>query len=72
MNYQDITTVKVMRECPKCKEVYGIDVKAEAYVNWLTRMLIQDAFPEMSSEDRESLKTGYHSECWNSIFGEEA
>lgn len=32
---------------------------------------IQDAFPQLSADDREFLKTGITSEEWDSIFPEE-
>jgi hypothetical protein len=33
--------------------------------------LIQDAFPRMSSEDREFFKTGVTAEEWDAVMGEE-
>jgi hypothetical protein len=32
---------------------------------------IQDAFPNMSPEDREQIKTGIHSKCWEAIMSDE-
>ena len=34
-------------------------------------MLIQDAFPELSKEDRERLITGICPKCWKELFGDE-
>lgn len=33
--------------------------------------LIQDAFPHLSAEDRETIMSGTHAECWNKLFPEE-
>lgn len=32
---------------------------------------IQDAFPSLSADQREMLKTGIHPECWKEIFPDE-
>jgi len=34
-------------------------------------MYIQDAFPTLDSDDRELLKTGFHTTCWNEAFGDD-
>ena len=43
-----------------------------AYSRWQCQeILIQQAFPEMTSGERELLKTGFHPACWDSLFNEE-
>jgi hypothetical protein len=34
-------------------------------------MYIQDAFPTLGTADRELLKTGLHSTCWDIFFSDE-
>lgn len=33
--------------------------------------LIQDAFPYLSAEDRETIMSGTHPDCWNKLYPEE-
>jgi hypothetical protein len=49
-----------------------IPVTEEQLANWRLGMLIQDAMPNLSAEDREFIKTGVTPEEWDKVFGEEA
>lgn len=54
--------------CPDCGQSKTLEVtKAEA-VNYYSGALIQNAFPNLSADDRERLITGYCPACWNNIF----
>lgn len=55
--------------CPECGEADLVQIPADGYHRWENGALIQDAFPEMPPGRREQLKTGYHSECWDTAFG---
>ena len=44
---------------------------AEQIEKWLGGMLIQDAMPNVSIDEREFIKTGITPEEWNSTFNEE-
>ena len=60
-------TGKVHRmEIPLTPKEYG-----ERATLWQTGMLIQDAFPMLSAEEREFIKTGITPEEWDAAFGEE-
>ena len=59
---------KVCRVCGKY-EILSLDRKAVE--SWQAGEYIQNAFPEMSMEDREVLITGTHPACWNKLFPEE-
>jgi hypothetical protein len=49
-----------------------IPVTEYQLANWkASGMLIQEAFPDLTSEQREFLLTGSTSEEWNSIFFED-
>jgi hypothetical protein len=38
---------------------------------WQSGMLIQDAFPMLSADEREFIKTGITPEEWEQMFGED-
>ena len=65
-------TMTVLTTCPFCGKFSFIDVDADAYEAWQCGdLLIQEAFPTLSADDREQLKTGICPACWDSMFGEE-
>ena len=56
--------------CPECGVDSEFMVDYNSYRQWSNRgTLIQQAFPDMSIHDRETLKTGYHQKCWDDAFG---
>lgn len=56
--------------CPECGDDSEFMVDYSSYQKWVSReTLIQQAFPDMSIHDRETLKTGYHQKCWDNAFG---
>lgn len=63
-DYMDIYTT-----CPYCGKVTTIKVPTVGYFNWAYGgMLIQQAMPELSANEREALISGICSKCWGSIF----
>jgi hypothetical protein len=63
--------VKVTMVCPLCKHDNIITVNSLQYDLWKNGYLIQHAFPDLSADDREVLKTGYHNECFIKAMGPE-
>jgi hypothetical protein len=60
-------TGKVHRmEIPLTPKEYG-----KCATLWQTGVLIQDAFPMLSADQREFIKTGITPEEWDAAFGEE-
>ncbi len=55
--------------CPRCGKPSTLTVDDEAFETWRSGTLIQNAFPDMSADDRELLITGYHGKCWDLDFG---
>jgi len=55
--------------CSWCNESGVVEVPAPGFFAWQLGALIQDAFPELSNDMREQLKTGCHPECWATMFG---
>lgn len=47
-----------------------IDVKEEQIKQWQEGMLIQDAMPQLTADEREFINTGVTSEEWDKFFGE--
>ena len=63
------TATVITNKCMVCKETSKMDVDLDAYVAWQQNgTLVQDAFPTMSTDDREQLITGTHPECWSIMF----
>lgn len=57
------------KPCPICGKQKTLLVDKENYENWLRREIhIQDAFPEMSADDRERFLSGYCPKCWDKLF----
>ena len=53
--------------CRKADDYLLDDVDLAA---WKAGVLIQDAFPYLSSNDREMLISGTHEACFNKLFGD--
>jgi hypothetical protein len=66
---QIMETVIVPAACRMCREVYCVEVDAVGYQQWRAGELIQNALPELSTEERELLK-GTCEDCWNKLFPE--
>ena len=65
---ETVTQITFDRECPCCGDVNSITVDKVAFDSWRNGELIQNAFPNMSSSEREVLKTGICSPCWDGMF----
>lgn len=60
--------MRVETQCPVCMNRSQIEVDPQAYIDWTTgKKFVQDAFPNLSAEQREQLMTGIDG-CWDSIF----
>lgn len=55
--------------CMVCSKATSMVVDADSLRAWQMGELIQNAFPTMSVDDREQLKTGTHPACWDAMFG---
>ncbi len=54
--------------CHQTGKPYSVTVPAEGLYKYRQGALIQDAFPDLSRDDREFLMTGYSPEGWNLAF----
>lgn len=58
--------------CPECGEVRTYTVSEEMHEKWLRdEVRIQEAFPGLTSDDRERFLTGLHGDCWDAYLGPE-
>lgn len=48
-----------------------IDVTEEQIIKWQQGMLIQDAMPNLSPDEREFMMTGCTPEDWEDMFGDD-
>ena len=56
-------------DCPICGVSSDIMVDFDMYKAWCNKeILVQDAFPHMSKEEREVLMTGTHPDCWTIMW----
>lgn len=58
--------------CTVCGNTSKMFVDETAFFQWKSReILIQQAFADMPSEEREMLITGCHPQCWKLLFGDD-
>jgi hypothetical protein len=63
-------TVIVEKRCFHCGKIARLEVPKSQFDAWRSGVLAQDAFPNLSAEEREMLISGTHPECWKEMFGE--
>src|SRR5690606_25424859 len=61
--------VTVSGNCVFTGEYYAVTVPSEQYKKWNEGMLAQNAFPNLSADDREFLISGIAREGWGQHFG---
>lgn len=65
----DLDNVTVMTpNCPECRKPSRITLPREAFRLWMNGMLIQDAWPEGTADEREMLINGIHPDCFDEIM----
>jgi hypothetical protein len=57
--------------CVMCSKPNAVEVLEEEYEVWRRGAFVQEAFPNTSPADRETLISGTHGKCWDEAFGEE-
>lgn len=56
------------RACVMCGHTTDMVIDTYDYVKWQGGMFVQDAFPYLTADERELLKTGTHPDCWGRMF----
>lgn len=54
--------------CRSCGRAFDIRFESEDFDNWRNGTLIQDAFPYLTADERELLKTQTCGLCWERMF----
>lgn len=70
-NPTDVRTVCKRITCRVCGSATEITVPAERFLAWQTGTLIQCAFPELTTDQRELLISGICGKCFDRVMGEE-
>jgi hypothetical protein len=71
------TTTIITRRSPFTQKVNRMEIPLshsefeKRAILWQSGMLIQDAFPMLSTDEREFIKTGITPEEWEQMFGED-
>lgn len=60
--------LRITGTCPVTKEPWELIVKEKEFDDWQNGALIQDAFPELSADQRELLITGINNKGWKKLF----
>ena len=64
--------LELVLTCRSCGEEHIVAVPMEAYRSWRQgHMMIQDALPMLSLDERELLMSGICGKCFDKMFGEE-
>jgi hypothetical protein len=66
INYKEVC---VVTRCPFCGRGNEVEVNEADYWDWDDGMLVQDAFPYLSADEREMLISGICPTCWDKMFG---
>lgn len=63
--------MKIQKQCRMCRKVITLEVSESGYEMMLAGAHIQDAFPELSVDDRELLISGICGSCFDELFAED-
>lgn len=69
--YKELPAMQIENECRLCGDLNRILVEEDKLTAWWKGAFIQDAFPDLSKDERELIMTGTHKECWDAMFGSE-
>lgn len=63
-----MTKTSVSCTCPFCRKETIVSVPANGYQLWLRGALIQDALPDVPTQERETLLSGMCPECQERFY----
>ncbi len=68
----EVTIFKINTRCPHCRKNDVIEVEDTEWIKYdFEGVLIQQAFPNLSSVQREQILSGICGPCWDKILPEE-
>lgn len=56
--------------CSVCERHSVLFLDEEALIAYHNGMHVQDAFPDLTPDERELVISGTHSSCWDILFGD--
>lgn len=62
------TMIYTAPECSVCCRASEVELDRKAYAAWRAGTHVQDAFPDMTADQREVLISGTHGPCWDELF----
>ena len=65
INYKEVT---IITTCPICGLTSEVEVNLIDCLDWQDGMLVQNAFPYLSADEREKLVSGICPTCWAKMF----
>lgn len=63
--------VTIVTHCPFCRKVNEVSTNEMDWLAWECGANAQDAFPYLSSAEREMVMSGICPTCWEQMIGEE-
>lgn len=60
--------IAVATTCPMCGDVKEFFLSEAGYEAWYNGCTVQQAFPELDTNDRERLISGICPTCWDKMF----
>jgi hypothetical protein len=60
----------ITNSCILCGKESSVSVDSHSLYLYNQGAMIQDAFPTLTANEREVIKTGIHGECWDEQFGD--
>ena len=64
--------IQLVGKCPYCDTSWTLKVSKDAFNKFKYEGVhVQDAFPDMSPDERELLVSGICNTCWDKIFTDE-
>ena len=57
--------------CMSCRKETKLKINGAQREKYMNGALLQDAFPNLTRDQRELIKSGTHAACWDFIFGVE-
>lgn len=59
-------------QCRQCRAVFNLPVTVEQIARWRNGALAQNAFPNLSADDRELIISQTCGKCFDAMFAEKA
>ena len=66
-----VAMVSYATQCPFCRRISTIKMTREGFDRWQSGVHVQDAFPSMSIDDRETLISGSCGKCFDTEYRSE-